>query len=97
MKYKLIFSLVVPGRLPSWNEVMRMHRWAQHSLTERTQQDFLSALLAIASASSTKTTCAKKQSLIAYGTLESCLAMRREQRELRRLKKKSAKAKPKKR
>lgn len=85
-----IFCLTVPGRVPSWNEILAMEHWARHKFKEDLAKNFLSALRATAADSSIKTTSARSTMLTYAVTLASCLQTRREQRKLRSLRKKSA-------
>ena len=39
---KLIFSLTVPGRLPSWNDILGMEQWARYKFKNSLAKDFLS-------------------------------------------------------
>lgn len=90
---ELIFSLTIPGRLPSWNELLGMEHWARYALKEQIQVAFLSALYQSANDSSTKIISAKNSMLIAHATLESYRKIRREQRELKSASKKLNRAK----
>jgi hypothetical protein len=83
-----IFTLEVPGRLPSWNDILGMEQWARYKFKGELATAFLCALRASAADSSTKITSAKSTTLIYAATLESYLAMRREQRRLKSAKKK---------
>lgn len=80
---KLIFSLRVPGRLPSWNELLGMQHYARHRLKGRIAKDFLSALQACEPDSLTKTTCAKSTMLIYADTLAAYLRMTQAKRILK--------------
>ena len=80
--------IVIPGRLPSWNEILGMEHWARDKFKKQIQADFLSALRRTASAYSTKTTSAKSTMSIAADTLVSYQATQQEKRALRRAKKK---------
>lgn len=91
-----IFSLTIPGRLPSWNEVLGMEHWARYKLKEEIQGAFLCALYQSASDCSTKTTSAKSSILTAAATLESYRKIRREQRALKLANKKRSPGRKKK-
>lgn len=85
---ELVFSLTVPGRLPSWNEILGMEQWARYQFKKELAESFLSALRQSAADSSTKTICARSTTLIFVATLERYLQMRREQRRLKSASKK---------
>src|SRR5690349_16140771 len=80
--------LVIPGPLPSWNDVLGMDHWARDRLKKGIQERFLSALQRSACDFSTKTTCARNTMSIAADTLASFQATQRAKRALRRAKKK---------
>ena len=80
---ELIFSLTIPGRLPSWNELLGMEHWARYKLKEEIQVAFLSALYQSGSDSSMKTTLPKSITLTAAATLESYRKTAQEQRKLK--------------
>lgn len=87
-------KVVIPGRLPSWNEILGMEHWARAKFKSDIQDAFLSELRRSAADSSTKTTSARNTMSIAADTLESYQATQRAKRALRQAKKKSeAKAK----
>lgn len=77
---KLLFSITIPGRLPSWNDLLGMEHWGRMKLKESIQAAFLSSLRASARDSSMRTTWPKSTLWTACATLESYLAMRRERR-----------------
>lgn len=93
---ELIFSLTVPGRLPSWNELLGMEHWARYKLKDEIQVAFLSALYQSASDSSTKTTSQKSIMLTAAATLACYRKTARERRELKSASKKLMKGRRKK-
>ena len=80
---KLIFSLTVPGRLPSWNDILGMEHWARHKFKKELANEFLSELRALERGSSTKTTSAKSTTLTFADTLALYLATKQEQRASR--------------
>jgi hypothetical protein len=85
----LIFSLTIPGRLPSWNALMgQMEHWQRYKLKDDIQIDFLSALYRSANTSSMRTTSARNTILTAAATLESYRRTARKLRELKSAKKK---------
>ena len=71
----LIFALKIPGRLPSWNQILAMHHWQRKKFKDQLKRDFASALDRGVSDSLTKTTCAKNTSLISCATVASSLMM----------------------
>lgn len=79
-----LFSLSIPGRLPSWNQVLALEHWGRAKLKEGIQTAFLSALRLSASDSLTRTTSAKNSMLIAADTLESYRGMLRAKRKSKR-------------
>jgi hypothetical protein len=83
----LIFSLTIPGRLPSWNTILGMQEWRRYQFKKELADAFLSALKASASDCSTKTTSAVNIMWTFADTLEFCLATRQAQRKLRSAKK----------
>lgn len=85
---QLIVDLRIPGKLPSWNDILGMEEWARYKFKRRLADDFLLELRAIAGSSSTKTTCAKSTMSTYADTLASYLAMRQAQRRSKQLKKK---------
>lgn len=86
---KLIFSLKVPVRLPSWNEVLGMEHWARYKLKQDLAKSFELSLRATARDFSMKTTSAKNIWLTYVATLELYQRTRLEQRRLRLSRKKS--------
>lgn len=86
-----ILHLEIPGRLPSWNQLLGMNHWQRHKLKADIAKDFLSALRASGNDSSMKTTLQKSSTWIFADTLESYLEMKRIKRASKR-----ASAKPKK-
>lgn len=80
---KLILSLRIPGRLPTWNDVLGMQHWSRHKLKSLIQVAFLSALSATVGTSSTKTTSAKNIMWTAYATLACYHRMIRAERILK--------------
>lgn len=85
----------IPGRLPSWNEILGMEQWARYKFKDEIQVAFLSALKACASDSSTRTTFARSIMSTAADTLASYRVMRQEQRKLRSAKKRQIQAQQK--
>ena len=80
----LILSLEIPGRLPSWNEILGMEHWTRDKFKQRLQDAFEYALRQSASDCSTKTTSAKSIMWTAAATLGSYRAMVQQRRKLRR-------------
>lgn len=87
---RLVFELTVPGRLPSWNEILGMEQWARYQYKKQLADIFLSALRRAASDYSMKTICARNTWLTYAATLERYLAMRQEQRRLRPARRRSS-------
>lgn len=85
-----VFQLTIPGRLASWNEILGMEQWARYKYKQDLADVFLSTLRATARDSSIRTTSAANTLLTYADTLESYLAMRREQRRLKSLSKRLA-------
>lgn len=61
---KLIFTLTVPGKLPSWNDILGMETWARYRFKKELADVFLFALQQSERASSIGTTSAKNTTLI---------------------------------
>ncbi len=87
---ELIVSLKIPGRLPSWNDILGMEFWARDKFKSQLQDDFLSALQQCATDCSTKTTPAKNIILTACDTLACYRETVRQRRKSRRYKKKQS-------
>lgn len=86
---KLIFSLEVPGRLPSWNHILGMEQWARYKFKGELANAFLCALKLSGDDSSTKITCAKSTMLTYADTLERYLGTKQAERRLKSAKKRS--------
>lgn len=80
--------IVVPGPIPSWNEILKLEHWGRDKLKKEIQESFLSALQRSASDCSTRTISAKSTMSIAADTLVSYQATQRAKRASRRAKKK---------
>ena len=94
---KLIFSLTIPGRLPSWNDILGMEQWARYKFKKELADTFLSALRQHECDSLTKTTSAKNTTLTFSATLLAAhLETARQRRILKLRNKKLAKANQKK-
>jgi len=85
-----IIELRIPGRLPSWNEILGMQHWARDKFKCQLQDNFAYALRASANDSSIKTTSARSTMLTAAATLDSYRETVRERRRLRHSKKKQS-------
>ncbi len=83
-----VFVLTIPGRLPSWNEILGLEHWGRYKLKKELAASFLSALRASAGSSSMRTTSVKNSLSTYADTLESYLATQQAKRKLRSLKKK---------
>lgn len=68
---KLIVTIKMDGRLPSWNQILAMEHWGRVKVKEQIQLCFLSALRQSARNFSMKTTCVKNTMSIAADTLVS--------------------------
>lgn len=88
------FSIVIPGRLPSWNQILGMEQWARYKFKQELAKDFLSALRATAEDCSTRTTSAKNTMSIYADTLARFLAMKQAERKSRSAKKRLAAKNP---
>lgn len=94
----LIFSLEIPGKLSSWNEILAMHHWKRKKFKDDLAKSFLSALQASERGLSTKTICAENTTAIFAAThLEEYLEMKREKQKLRLRNARLKRAKKKKR
>ena len=92
----LIFELKIPGRLPSWNQILAMHHLQRKKFKDQLKRDFASALDRGVSDSLTKTTSAKNTSLISCATVASFLMMHLTNAALKSRKRNAEKAKRKK-
>ncbi len=86
---ELIFEIEIPGRLPSWNDILGMEQWARYKFKKQLADDFLCALRRSAGGSSTKITSAKSTLLTFVATLELYLATRQAERKSKLARKKS--------
>jgi hypothetical protein len=87
-----IFSLTIPGRLPSWNQVLALSHWQRIKLKKGIADAFLCALRASAVDCSTRTICAKNSTLTYLDTLELFLKTARSKRESKSASKRLARA-----
>ena len=87
-KLEPVLVLEIPGRLPSWNDVLGMEQWARYKFKNELADAFLCALRASAIDSSTKTISAKSTYATYAATLELYLRTRQAKRKLKLLKKK---------
>jgi hypothetical protein len=87
-------SLVIPGRLPSWNDILGMETWQRYQFKRKLAEDFLSVLKAIEKDSSTKIICAASTSWTYSAILESYLATRQAERKLKSARKRLEQKKP---
>src|SRR5882672_5795723 len=89
---ELIFSLTLPGRLSSWNEILGMEHWQRYKFKNELANAFLYELRRSENDFSMKTTSAVSMSSIYAATLASYLQTRREQRRLKSRSKRQTKA-----
>ena len=82
-------SLTLKHPVPSWNAILGLGHWQRARLKKSIQDDFLSALRAIAADSSTRTTSARSTLSIAAATLDSYQRTMQERRKLKSRKSKS--------
>lgn len=82
-----LISFRVPGRLPSWNQILGLEHWARYQLKEKLAEDFLRELRAIEGDSSMRITSAKSTISTFADTLECYLKTRQELRKSRSAKK----------
>ncbi len=87
-KGELIFSLKVPGRLPSWNKLLAMEHWERNTFKKKLANDFLYALQASANTCLTRTTSVKNSYATYYATLVSYRETARQLRKFRSAKRK---------
>jgi hypothetical protein len=80
---ELILRLEIPGRLPSWNEILGMEHWTRDKFKQKLQDAFEFALRQSANDCSIKTISAKSTMLTAAATLGSYREMVRQRRKLR--------------
>lgn len=94
---KLIFALTIPGRLPSWNDILGMEQWARYRYKKDLADKFVFALQQSERASSTKIISQPSSTLIFSATLlVAHLETARRRRELKSANKKLKLAKEKK-
>jgi len=91
-----IFELKIPGRLPSWNQILAMHHWQRKKFKDQIAKDFLCALLAEGGGSLTRTTSARSIMLISCDTVASCLTTHQAAAALKSRKRSAEKASRKK-
>ena len=82
-------SLTLKHPVPSWNAILGLQHFSRAKLKKAIQDDFLSALRAIAADSSTRTTSARSTLSIAAATLDSYQRTMQERRRLKSRKSKS--------
>jgi hypothetical protein len=88
-------TITIPGRLPSWNDVLNMHHWKRTNYKHALQDSFLSVLQASEKDSSTRTTFAKSTISTACATLGLFLTIRQIKSASKRPKGKRARTKMK--
>src|SRR5262245_14699048 len=66
-------KIVVPGNLPSWNQLLGMPRRRRFGLKKHVQRAILSVLQTIASGFSTRITVAQSSIVTLFATAASCL------------------------
>jgi len=93
---QLIFTMTIPGRLPSWNEILAMEHWQRYKFKNQLADNFSYELRAFADAFLTTTTCAKNMYAIYFATLVSYRETARQRRILRSASKKQTKGQRKK-
>ena len=82
-------SLTLKHPVPSWNAILGLQHFSRAKLKKAIQDDFLSALRAIADDSSTKTTSVRSTFATAAGILDSYQQMMQLRRKLKSRKSKS--------
>ena len=80
-KTEPLVTIEIPGRLPSWNEVLGMEHWQRFKAKEKWANDFAYALRRSVEDCSTMTTLQRNTLLTAAATLDSYLVTRRELRK----------------
>lgn len=93
---KLVFKLTVPGRLPSWNQLLGMEHWQRYKFKKDLADIFLSSLKLSERACSTTTMPPPNTTLTYSATLASYLMTVRARRESKSRNKKLKLAKLKK-
>lgn len=78
---ELLFEIELPGRLPSWNDILGMEQWARYQFKRELADLFLSELRRSAGDCSTRTTCARNTMLTFAATLERYLATQQAKRK----------------
>jgi len=95
-KYKLVFRLVVPGRLPLLNALLSMSHWQRVKFKKQEQAKFLSACKAAANDSPIQTGLSPSIFSICYDTAVKSLTTQQAISALRLAKRKSVAKKPRK-
>lgn len=80
---KIICQLTIPGRLPSWNQVLGMEHWARYQMKQRWEDAFLSVLRAYAKDCSMRTISVKNFWSIAADALDLYRETARAKRRLK--------------
>jgi hypothetical protein len=60
--------ILIPGRLPSWNQILAMEHWQRHKYKQQTKRAFELGLLQCASDCLTRTTSVKNTWLTSAAT-----------------------------
>ena len=84
---KLLCTIVVPGRLPSWNDMLGMEHWQRYKFKNDLAKSFLSALRQSETDCSMRTISQRNSMSIYADTLASYLTTARARRALRSAKK----------
>jgi len=91
---ELVFEIEIPGRLPSWNQILGFEHWSRDKFKCQLQEKFMYELRRLESASSTKTTAVANSISTYCATLELFLETRRQKRKLRSAKKRQSREQP---
>lgn len=86
----LVFKIEIPGRLPSWNDVLGMEQWARYKFKQELADAFLSALRRSEGDCSTKIISARSTTLTYADTLARYLQTKQQERRSKLLKKRLA-------
>ncbi len=91
---ELLVEFVIPGRVPSWNDILGMETWQRYKYKKELANAFLYELRRIANDCSTETTCASSTWSTYADTLQCYLETAQLRRKLKLARKKLEKESP---
>jgi len=93
---RLVFSITIPGRLPSWNAILGMEHWARYQFKKQLADAFLYELQRSARDCSTRTTLQRSIMLTYADTLALYLTTAQAKRKSKSASKRQSRGLPKK-